>query len=58
MSISLPIQAFTGSFPAAKPGQPARLPALPGLMIAPAACLSGRLASKRPLPFLPGVPHD
>jgi hypothetical protein len=58
MSISLPIQAVTGSFPAARPAQSAGVQTLPGLIIAPAACLAGRLASRRPLPFLPGIPHD
>jgi hypothetical protein len=58
MSISLPTQAFTGSLSATEPGQSARLPARPGFIIAPAAWLAGRQASKRPLLFLPGIPHD
>jgi hypothetical protein len=57
MSKPLPIQAFTSSYPTAEPGQSARLPALPGFMIAPTAWLAGRQASKRRLPSPPGIPH-
>jgi hypothetical protein len=58
MSTSLPKLASEDSSRAARPGRFARLLALPGSMIAPAACLAGRLTAERPLPFLTGIPRD